>query len=130
LWVALSAAPTNVRAARRRFASWLDELAWPAAERDDILLAVNEALDNVADHAYPPGLIGRAHLNSWQVVEHSRRHVVAVVTDWGRWKPPPQEPGYRGRGLLMMDACTDNVVVQPSRRGTTVILISAPVPLS
>jgi anti-sigma regulatory factor (Ser/Thr protein kinase) len=117
-----------VRAVRHRLVSWLDRLSWPEADGDDVLLAVNEALDNAADHAYPPSDPGLMQLNVWQVAEADARRAIAVVTDWGRWKPPAADAGYRGRGLIVMRECMESALVQPSQRGTTVILTSRPVP--
>jgi anti-sigma regulatory factor (Ser/Thr protein kinase) len=95
---------------------WLDTLDWPAPQRDDIVLAVNEALANVVDHAYPPDTPGQAQLYAWEALEPQRqlRRVVAVVTDRGRWKPGMVGPSYRGRGLPMMDACMASVQIEPS----------------
>ena len=105
---------------------WLSTLDWPAEQRDDIVLAVNEALTNVADHAYPPDATGQAQMYAWEALEHQRRlrRVVAVVTDYGRWKPAAVGPSYRGRGLPMMEACMASVQIQHSSGGTTVIMTS------
>jgi serine/threonine-protein kinase RsbW len=119
---------------RRQVDAWLRQLGWPAEGAQDIVLAVYEALANVVDHAYssdhgPAQRQGRLYV--WHALDGSsgERHVVATVTDHGRWKPPPDaladgEPSLRGRGLLMMRACMAQVDLLPGAEGTTVILTS------
>jgi len=129
LFVAVPATGNNVRHVRHRLRAWLDRLSWPEPARDDVVLAVNEALANVVDHAYAPSdPTGTAQLHCWQVIEDGARYLVAVIIDWGSWKATPRDTAYRGRGLAMMSACMNHMLVQPSRRGTTVILTSDSLP--
>jgi anti-sigma regulatory factor (Ser/Thr protein kinase) len=130
LWTVLPATAENVRVARRLLAGWLDALRWPDEERMDLLLAVNEAIANVVDHAYPPGTVtGRAHLHAWEAVDShtGQRRVVTVVIDHGHWRTAAVDPGYRGRGLRMMDYCMASVYIEPTPHGTTVIMTSKPI---
>jgi anti-sigma regulatory factor (Ser/Thr protein kinase) len=109
-------------------ADWLAVLCWPDVDCIDLMLAVSEAIANVVDHAYPShDLVGRAHLFAWETIEHGQRRIVMVVTDAGQWKLAPADPGFRGRGLLMMRYCMASVHIEPTPRGTTVIMTSRPV---
>jgi serine/threonine-protein kinase RsbW len=135
LMLVVHAVPVAVSGARRRLRRWLDVLGWPEAEADDIVLAVNEAVANVVDHAYPPDRPGSATMHAWlsTAADEARRRVVVTVTDRGRWAayhPSAVPARLRGRGLAMMQACMAEMHVQPSAAGTTVILASRPVPVA
>lgn len=52
----------------------------------------------------------------------NQNQLLITITDHGRWRPPPGEPGYRGRGLAMMRALTGDVQLHPTAEGTTVRL--------
>lgn len=129
MWTVLPAFVESVTDARHMFASWLDTLDWPTTQRDDIVLAVNEAITNAIEHAYPPGTNGEAQLYAWEAVdpERGQRRVIVVVTDHGRWKPAVVDRGYRGHGMGIMARCMDSVNVEPSPGGTTVVMTSTPV---
>ena len=118
--------------ARRRLQGWLIDIGWPLGERPNIVLAVHEAIVNVVDHAYPPGVEpGPAHLHARQTLDPDsrRRRVVVVVGDDGRWQSPPTRPGPRGRGLVMIEKCMDDVRVQPGEQGTSVTMTSTSAPV-
>jgi anti-sigma regulatory factor (Ser/Thr protein kinase) len=138
LWTGFAATAENAAHARHLVIEWLRALDWPVEASEDIVLAVYEALANVVDHAYlaracaypeTDSTPGTAQLYTWEAIDPSResRRVVAVVTDHGRWKPALTGRRYRGRGLPMMAACMDEVHIQPSAGGTTVIMTSLPV---
>ncbi|MDT5243799.1 MAG: hypothetical protein QOD36_1175, partial [Mycobacterium sp.] len=42
------------------------------------------------------------------------------VSDSGSWKPPPADPGTRGRGLLLMRTLSERVDLDGTAKGTTV----------
>jgi anti-sigma regulatory factor (Ser/Thr protein kinase) len=89
------------------------------------VVAVNEALANVVDHADPRGSpVGRVQLYAWQAVEHGQRRIVAVITDYGRWKPAAVDADYRSRGLPTMATCMDSLHIEATPRGTTVVMSS------
>jgi anti-sigma regulatory factor (Ser/Thr protein kinase) len=47
--------------------------------------------------------------------------VVAVtVTDHGRWRPVPEDPGHRGRGLALIRELSRRMQVSMSGQGTRV----------
>lgn len=128
LMVVLPAVPTSGSIARDRFRTWLDDLAWPEAEGDDVLMAANEAIANVIDHAYLGRPPGEFHVHAWQVgLPHGRR-IVVTVTDRGRWRPFRADQGYRGHGVPMMVGCMESVQIEHAEGGTTVVMGSATVP--
>jgi anti-sigma regulatory factor (Ser/Thr protein kinase) len=85
---------------------------------------VDEAIANVVDHAYPqfedPGDVAVAI----EMGQHpnGRECIVASVSDRGRWRPPPSDPGYRGRGLPLMKCCTAWLRIERSDLGTRVVM--------
>ena len=42
------------------------------------------------------------------------------VQDFGRWRPPPADPGYRGRGLAVIHNLADEVALEVGESGTRV----------
>jgi hypothetical protein len=53
LLVVLPAVPPSLHSARAALRSWLESAGSPHDGADDMVLAVNEAMANVVDHAYP-----------------------------------------------------------------------------
>ena len=105
----------HLSSVRRQVAEWATEAGLYPPEVDDVVLATHEALANVADHAYPHGL-GEA----WLDVERHRDAVVVMVRDQGSWQPPAADPGWRGRGLVIMRGLADHLEVHHRDGGTTV----------
>jgi PAS domain S-box-containing protein len=112
----LPADPVRLRALRRAVHAWGADTGLRAELVDDLLLAVGEAAANAVEHAYPPGRPGRVAIRL--AVEAGT--VAATVRDEGTWRPPPPDPGFRGRGLQMIRGLGDDVSVDPGPVGTTV----------
>jgi anti-sigma regulatory factor (Ser/Thr protein kinase) len=125
----LEVEPAVASLLRRAFRRWL--AGWPSEEVDDLVLALNEAVANVVDHAYleaEPDRYRKVEVLAEQVRSpDGERRVRTEVTDSGCWRPIPANPGHRGRGLLMMRACTDSLDVQSTPAGTRVSMLSRPV---
>jgi hypothetical protein len=47
-----------------------------------------------------------------------------TVTDDGRWRPERRDRANRGRGLLLMDVLMAQLMIEPTDRGTSVIMVS------
>ncbi len=133
LRLALPAAMTAPALARERLGRWLDAHGWPTDQRDDLVLAVSEAVSNSVEHGYgvdhtgtggagPVELLGEVHHGP------DGRHAVLTVADRGAWRPPAGERGYRRRGIPLMEACAAAVTVDGTSSGTTVVLRSRAVP--
>ena len=102
----------EIRAAMRR---WLSTAGAGAEATGDLLLAVGEACTNAVEHAYgPAGGSVSVHLERWGT------DVVATVRDHGRWRPPRGRN--RGRGILLMQKCGDEVHVEQTDEGTRVVI--------
>lgn len=115
LCLAARTLPGHLSSVRRQLAEWATAAGMRPPEVDDLVLATHEALANVADHAYPNGT-GEAWLN----VECRRDAVVVVVRDQGSWQAPAVDPGWRGRGLMIMQGLADDLDVHHWDGGTTV----------
>lgn len=108
----------NASVLRRRFHHWLALDVSPEL-LDDLVLAVYEALANVAEHGYadrpdgPGPLRLEAHRDSG--------HVLVTVADEGSWRAPTGERS-RGRGLPLMRRLTNDVHIVAGHRGTVVRL--------
>ncbi len=129
LMTVVHAVPAAVPAARKQMRRWLDTHDWPIESAEDIELAVNEAIANVVDHAYPPDAPGTATLHAWVSINPRIRkcRIVITVTDRGRWAayhPDSPAPQARGHGLAVMSGCMAELHIQRSVAGTTVIMIS------
>jgi anti-sigma regulatory factor (Ser/Thr protein kinase) len=100
---------------RRVLRNWLDQLGANDQESYDLILATSEAAANVSEHAYGPA---EAHYEVKGTVDQG---VVQIsVRDFGRWRPP--RGTNRGRGLLLMNALTDDVAIHHGGAGTEVRL--------
>ena len=119
-------------AARNRVRHWLTALRWPGAQRDDIVLAVNEAVSNAIEHAYLDQPCGLVEIRGGvETTPGGQRRVTIIVRDHGRWRPIPIQHENRRWGILLMRACMDTVTIgQPAddEVGTWVVLRSRAVP--
>jgi serine/threonine-protein kinase RsbW len=109
--------------ARERVGRWLDVRGWASDDRDDVVLAVHEALANVVDHAYrgrAPGAVVLVATIRLHAVDQAQ--VVVSVQDRGRWRPVPRDAGHRGHGLKMMNGCMLEVDIRPGDDGTEVVM--------
>jgi serine/threonine-protein kinase RsbW len=118
LRLAAPSLPERLAEVRARIAAWAGGIGLPPDTVDDIVLATHEALANVADHAYPDGG-GEAVLDA----ACTDSEVRVVVRDHGRWQAPTSDPGWRGRGLVIMNGLADHVDVQRADAGTRVAML-------
>lgn len=122
----------DLRTVRTELVTWLRAAAGlpdgPSLDErlEDVASALYEALTNVVDHAYGagPGPLRvtarltladgpRAQEVPWLEIE---------VADRGGWRRAPDDPGYRGRGLLLLSQVTEGHDVQRAEDGTRVRL--------
>jgi serine/threonine-protein kinase RsbW len=114
--------PHTVSYFRELLGLWLDDaVAIDPQQHADIVLAVDEALANCAEHAYrgtAPGVM------TLRVGHDVREATISVcVTDRGAWlDSTPAQAGRRGRGMDLMRARADHCTIEGSARGTTVCL--------
>lgn len=113
---------------RRALRCWLCDRGWPPDERADVVLAVDEAVTNVAEHAYPDGATGSASVIARAVLTpEGRAQLVVVVTDHGVWHTAGLLPYHRPSGLRLMRACTQSVRIRRTLAGTTIMMASRPI---
>ena len=117
--LAAEANPGNARQLRARFQEWLETLGAPAILVDDLTLAVYEGLANAVEHAHPPD---HPHPMMRLQARVDHHQLLITISDHGRWRVPPAERGYRGRGLAMMRCLTTELHLHPTPHGTTVQL--------
>ncbi|MDQ2707020.1 MAG: ATP-binding protein [Actinomycetota bacterium] len=114
----LVAEPAALAPLRRELVRWLDDLGAGTEDVDHLQLAVLEAATNVVEHAYI-GAGGRMSISGG--LDRSGR-VCLTVDDEGSWRPPPVEPGLRGRGFMLIRNCMDTVEIEQSAAGTSVMM--------
>ena len=90
---------------------------WRRATRELVVLAAGELCANSVEHAYPPGSDAAVEV---ALAREPGGVLTLVVRDRGRWRPPPADPGDRGRGLGIVRALMHTVDVDPGGDGTTV----------
>jgi serine/threonine-protein kinase RsbW len=117
LHLAAPVLPQRLPDVRALLAHWAGAFGLSADTVDDMVLATHEALANVADHAYPGGG-GDAELEAVCADGEIR----VVVSDHGRWQPPAPDPGWRGRGLVIICGLADEVDLQQADAGTSVAM--------
>jgi anti-anti-sigma factor len=116
--------PVRLAEVRRAVRQWASEAGLHPDAIEDLLLALGEATGNAVEHAYReadvPGRVGvEVHLDP-------AGDVVVSVTDTGTWRPPPADPGFRGRGLQIVSALARGVDLSPGVDGTTLRFVFTP----
>jgi anti-sigma regulatory factor (Ser/Thr protein kinase) len=109
--------PTNATAlagARQRLRGWLAGVGVDDGVASDLVLAFDEALTNAIVHSGSDrdAEVELACVNGM---------VRITVRDFGRWDHNPNDPDH-GRGLMLLDALTDQLEVTRDDGGTTVTL--------
>jgi serine/threonine-protein kinase RsbW len=109
---------------RDQFGAWLAERGVEAAQVNEVLLVVNEALANCVDHAY----VDHPSAGSMAVradFEPADGCLSVCVTDHGTWRQPgpqQQRDRRRGRGVILMHALAHHCTINGRDDGTTVCL--------
>lgn len=136
-----SATAEELALSRRDLRRWLESRRWPVDEADDLVLAVNEAMSNVVEHAYPPAggtghptvrLRGTVEVDRFGSADDGTRRVQVTIDDTGRWRADVHDRTDRGRprgrGFDLMENLMDEVHIVAGARGTRVELVSPAVP--
>ncbi len=109
---------------RAEFGIWLERHFRLGAERySDLLLAVNEAIANAAEFAYADAS-RRGTMDVSAAYDDDCDTLAVTIDDRGRWRErvPARPQHLRGRGIPLMRALADEVVIDPTPRGTHVTL--------
>ncbi|SMO99504.1 anti-anti-sigma factor [Geodermatophilus aquaeductus] len=120
----LPAEPARLAAVRRAARGWASGAGLHPDAVEDLLLALGEATGNAVEHAYrdadgPGRVIVELRLDG-------AGDVVVSVTDTGSWRPPPADPGFRGRGLQIISALARDVDLSPGPSGTALRFVFTP----
>jgi serine/threonine-protein kinase RsbW len=118
LHVRVPAVAGRLTGLRHALAEWAERAGLAPEDREALTLASYEAMANSVEHAYAGQLDGVLDLRA--VRDPAEGRVVVTVTDFGQWRPPPTDPGTRGRGLPLIRGLTPDSAITPSARGTTV----------
>ncbi|MFE9751271.1 SpoIIE family protein phosphatase [Saccharothrix saharensis] len=110
------AQPAELSAMRRTVTAWAATAGLSADLLDDLQLALGEAAANAVDHAYPPDAPG----DFTYAVATTATGLRVTVQDRGRWRPEPEDKGYRGRGLQIIRTIGEGAVFHHTEQGTTV----------
>lgn len=111
-------AASDLADARRQVTRWAQDIGLGSDATIDLTIAAHEAMENALQHAYPR-TGGPVTLTAQRADEEV---VVVEVSDEGVWRPAPADPGWRGRGLMVMRQLADQIQLSRRRRGTTVRL--------
>ncbi|WP_433507717.1 ATP-binding protein [Pseudonocardia halophobica] len=116
--------PVQLSVIRRELLGWLAPLGLSTEQKDDVVLAVDEAVANAVRHAYPEDRPGDVELTLWTEGEA----LCIEITDHGSWRPTQGEGGTitgdarGGRGMLLMQHMVETVLVHFDGRGSRVLL--------
>jgi anti-sigma regulatory factor (Ser/Thr protein kinase) len=113
----LPADPRRLAAVRRSVAAWSAQAALSADTAADLQLLLSEAATNAVEHAYRDTGAGDF---VYSVRRRPDAGIRVTVEDFGRWRPPPDDPGYRGRGLAVIHNLAHDVSLDFSDHGTRV----------
>lgn len=119
LCLGLSGDVSRLTYLRKDIRTWAGSVGMGVDDAADMVLATYEALTNAAEHAY--GASG-AWLVDLVAARTPEARVVVSVRDQGRWRPPPSDPGFRGRGMAMMRSLADEMDIRSGEDGTTVLM--------
>jgi anti-sigma regulatory factor (Ser/Thr protein kinase) len=131
LRVQVDATVTAPKAVRDRVQQWLTDQRWPEQNTEDCVLAVSEAVSDSVEHGYGITVHGGGRPGDSVTVEgHLARadhyyRAVFEVSDQGRWRASPTDPG-QTYGWSIMRSCMEDVQINTSDQGTTVSLQSRP----
>lgn len=103
---------------RHEFGEWLGQCERAASMRDDAVLAVDEAVTNVIEHAYGGGDETRSVVVEAEVDDDG---LTLRVCDEGRWRPRTVDER-RGRGLRIMETVMDAVEIVRLPGGSQVVM--------
>jgi anti-anti-sigma factor len=115
LWFAARA--DQLAVVREAMRSWLTSAGVEAGDAEVVVLAGGELCANAVEHAYPAGSEAAVEV---ALTREPGGWLTLVVRDRGRWRPPPGDPGSRGRGLKIVRALMHAVDIDEGADGTTV----------
>jgi anti-anti-sigma factor len=116
LWFAARA--DQLAVVREAMRTWLAGAAVDPGDAELVVLAAGELCANSVEHAYAPAVTDAAV--EVALAREPGGVLTLVVRDRGRWRTPPADGGFRGRGLSIVRALMHAVDVDEGADGTTV----------
>jgi PAS domain S-box-containing protein len=114
--ISLPADPAKLAGLRKALREWLAGAGYPD-HAGEVVLGICEACSNSIEHAYQ--FDARSLIDVRAQIEGS--HLIATVSDKGRWKVPDPTANHRGRGLTLIKALMGGYTIETGN-GTTVRL--------
>jgi anti-sigma regulatory factor (Ser/Thr protein kinase) len=111
----LPAVPRWLTTVRHRVGGWSAQAGLPDDAASDLQLMLSEAVSNAIEHAYRDRTPGEF---VYAVRRRDDAGIRVEVQDFGRWRPPPADPGYRGRGLAVIHTLAREVTLDVTDVGT------------
>jgi anti-anti-sigma factor len=111
------AAAAQLAHVRHAVEGWAQAAALRDDQLADLQFGMGEALANAVDHAYRDLPVGELRYRVSRLGDGS---VAVEVSDAGRWRPVPADPGHRGRGLQMIDAVGRDADLSHDGTGTRI----------
>ncbi len=111
----------DLRAVRHDLRTWLETEQVPEPVVDDLVLACSEVLANALEHGGRDRPSIHVALDAELAATPSGLEVVIRVVDDGAWHEPERSSEERGRGLRIVGALVDDVVIT-REQGTDVTL--------
>jgi anti-sigma regulatory factor (Ser/Thr protein kinase) len=121
----LPAEPARLGELRGAVARWCAAIGMGEDGVTDLQLALGEAVTNSVEHAYLGGEPDGVEVDLDRLPGGD---VGVRVADSGRWRPPPDDPGFRGRGLALIGDIASELDVRRGPDGTTVRFRAPAVP--
>jgi anti-anti-sigma factor len=119
----IPADPRRLSAVRRAVETWAGLAALTPESLEDLQLALGEAVANSVEHAYRDAPAGEC---AFRVARTADGGVDVTVRDFGAWRPPPSDPGFRGRGLGLMHSLGEDVRIEQGAQGGTTVGFHVP----
>jgi PAS domain S-box-containing protein len=111
----LPTSPSALRTMRRTVDGWSAVAGLSPELTEDLQLTLGEAAANASEHAYR----GQPGEFDYEIARTITGCIDVQVRDHGSWRPPPDDIGYRGRGLRLIRAIAEQVHIDTDS-GTTV----------
>lgn len=115
-WLAMPARADQLHDVREGLRHWAAGVGLTEDQVETIVLCTDEALSNAVEHAYAQS---SGTLDIVATRTESPSEVIVTVTDRGEWREPPDDPGDRGRGLLIIRRLADSFDLDVGPLGTT-----------
>lgn len=112
-----SGLPGELAGMRKVVRDWAASVGLSGELLEDLQLVVGEAAANAIEHGYRSG--EPDSVDVWLTCDEAGM-VHGQVRDYGTWRPQPEDPGDRGRGLALIRALASQVSLNRRSNGTEV----------